>query len=64
MERKPFQWLVRLALILTILSVFSLLLTTPGSAEFVISVVTLGINVSLLILAIIQLRKEPPHDPH
>lgn len=64
MERKPFQWLVRFALILTVLSIVSLVLTAPGTAEFTISLLTLGINLVLLIVAMIRLRKEPPHDPH
>jgi len=64
MERKPYQWVIRLSLVLIILSLISLALSTPQTAEFYITCVTLLINLLLLGYAVLKLRKEPPHEPH
>jgi len=64
MERKPYQWVIRLSLVLIILTIISLVLGTPQTAEFYITWVTLFINLALFTYALIKLRKEPPHDPH
>ncbi len=58
MEKPRVSWIFRFALIFGLLALLMVFMTTPGSAEFYISIATVGINVILAVVSGISLIKK------
>ncbi len=58
MEKSRVSWIFRFSLIFGLLALLMVFFTTPGSAEFYISIATLAINVILAVVSGISLYKK------
>jgi len=58
MEKSRVSWIFRFAIIFGLLALLMIFMTSPGSAEFYISIATLAINVILAVVSGISLYKK------
>lgn len=58
MEKPRVSWIFRFAIIFGLLALLMVFISVPGSAEFYISVGTLGMNLILALITGIHLTKK------